>query len=394
MILVSSFAAHGARALQRACNALPAAGGLIVIDETITLAAPLRPPSNTTLQGRPGAVLTIADDAALPLNIIELYEGQSDVTIEGVWFQGGRAAVSGFGCADITIRNCRVRAPRFRALDFGANTPNLRIERSSFADLQGCADGIFCEDSGFGLAIEDNQLDTTGITDHGIALHTFGGGGRLIAPRVARTTIRHGGPNFAIEIGRFGQGNAVEGAAVEGTRILLMAPTNGAISFSEVDNGLVTGNLIDLNGIAPNIQAIEFAGSHFCLLAGNQVFGAPADARAAILDSSSDCLILANHLGGYVMMNNSNAFLGDADMSRSQIAHNRIGVPAGSVGYPAAVYAIVNNAAGEADYNMLASNTVSAPEGMAIAAGDIFAGSAEGTLIESNLLDTRTGASA
>jgi Right handed beta helix region len=386
MLLVSSFAMHGAKALQAALDALPDAGGLVVIDQTITLATPLAPPSNTTIQGRPGAVLTIADDGALPLNIIELYEGQSDVTIEDVWFEGGRAAVSGFNCSDITIRNCRVRGARFRGLDFGANTPNLRIERSSFAELHGCMQGIFCEDSGFGVVIEDNNLDTTGIRDHGIALHTFGPGGLLISPRVTRTTVIHGGPNFAIEVGRFGAGSVVTGAVVEGTRILLTAATNGAISFSEVDHGVMANNIVNLNGFAPAIEALELAGAQACLMVGNQVYGGAANSRAAILDSSSDCLIALNHLGGYMTMNNTNAFLGDADMSTSQIVHNRIDVPAGSTAYPAAVYAQVNNPAGEADFNMLASNTISGPDGMAIAAGVVFAGSSEGTVVDSNLL--------
>src|SRR5262249_41971577 len=151
------------------------------------------------------------------------------------------------------------------------------IVGNTLGTAPGAVNGIFAEDTGDGLLIEDNDV-TTEVTDHGIAVHTSAG--TLNAPRLLANRITHNGPNFAIEVGQFNTGARVTGTQVSRNKITLLCQCNGAVSLSEVDYGFVVANVIDLGQVAPSIMAIEVAQGNFCAVRENLVTNGSANARA------------------------------------------------------------------------------------------------------------------
>jgi hypothetical protein len=359
---------------------------IVIIDQSINLSAPISPPSNITFRGEGGSVISMADPQR---NIFELYSGQQNVIIENLTLSGGRSAVSGFNCPHVTIRGCRIEESAFRCLDFGANATDLNIVGNVLSTAAGAVNGIFAEDNGDGLVIEGNDV-TTRVTDLGIAVHTAAGTVR--APRVVDNRVTHDGPNFAIEVGQFNTGARVTGTEISRNKITLLRQCNGAVSLSEVDYGFVTANAVDLGQFAPLIIALEVAQGRFCAIRDNLVTNGAPNSRSVILDSSSDCMVSGNYLGGYVSINNSGTFPDVLTISRNQITANIVTIPDGST-VPEAFTLQINVDGGEAIANMLVGNTVSAPSGVAIGVLHSDKGMVAGTVIANNVLQTRSASS-
>lgn len=356
-LAVSSFGGN----LNAAAVALGPAGGTIFVDVRVTLIAAFVPVGNVTLRGvGAGSINQLTAGA----NVVELFNGQSGCQFLELTMNGGRAAVSGFGCPSTTIQGCRISGSTFRGLDFGAGASNLSIKGNLINGFAaGATDGIFCEDVGAGLIISNNVINTI-VTDHCIGVHT--NAGTCIAPIISENTLTHKGQNFAIEVGAFNSGTRVDNAVVSDNLITLVngAGSFGAISLNLADTPRVTGNSIDMGGVVPSIQAIEFAVVNYGKISDNIVVGAGAQSGAVVLDSSSNNVVSGNTLGGYVTIVNSGTHAGVLTITANQLKCNTITIPQGSSqAYCFLVKANVANC--NADNNEFIANTITSPISMA-----------------------------
>jgi hypothetical protein len=317
--------------IQAAANTLPRGGGEIRVDVEATISQTVELRANVAVLGLGGASVTMTNPGRPIFGI----PNAANVTISGLTLRGGSAGVSAFNAPGLTIRGNVMEGWSSRAVVIGANTPNLRIiDNRMVGGVPGCIDGVFVEDVGPGLRITGNTLDTTGcVRDgtsgaHGIAVHTFAGS--VPSPWVTDNSITQGGSNFAIEIGAFGRGQRVAAPVVRGNAITLSALSNGGISLSTTEAGVVDQNIVDLAGFAPMIMAIEIVDSSRSMVAGNVVRGGGADARSLIIDSSSDCNVSLNRLDGLVMLNNSGTVRGVKELSRNTFVANTLSLPSGT----------------------------------------------------------------
>lgn len=363
-----------------------APGGTVVVDIPCTTDHPIAIPSGLTLRGLEGASISHTGTFGAVLE----FQAAVNCTVENLALVGGEGGVKGWQCKNSTVRNCVIQCSQRRGLEFyGPDSDNLRISNNRIESLAvGALNGIFVQDTGRSLVIESNYLNTTNANDHGLAVHTWQTDGTVQGVRVTDNRIDHWGPNFAIEIGQFGTGDIVLAALVARNYIRLNARTNGGISMSGVFGSSVEQNLVDINGQGINIFAIEIVNARYCTVAANVVMSGLANAPAVILDSASDCLVYSNYLGGYVNVNNSGTHPGNLELSRNQITHNLVRIPDGSTN-PNVFWMQVNVPDCRAIANMLVGNTASAPPGVQLGYLQVDHGTAESTVVDANVLETR-----
>jgi hypothetical protein len=367
----------------KAIAALPPSGGIVVIDQSAAVAATIWIPANVILAGRPGCVLTGSDPTQDVFALVNI----AGVRLFHLTIAGGKSAVAGYAFSDVEIRGCRISGWHYRAVDLGAGTPNTTIhENQMTAPDPGMVDAIFAQDSGARLVIARNLIDTTGCNNaqaHGIALHTSAANGTMIDALVENNYVTHAGGNFGLEIGAFG-GARPTAPIARNNRFRFAAKTNGGISLASSDDAQCVGNVIDMNGVAPDIMAIELVNSVTPLAIGNTVRNGPADARALVIDTTARALVINNALGGNVFITNSGTVPNQPRLDHNIVAYNHIAIPDGSV-YPNAIYLHANAPGCQAVQNRIEANDIFAPAGCNLITLEQSAGTIDGTVVTGNL---------
>ncbi len=278
--------------IQAAIDALPAAGGKVMLTEgTFTIASQVVLPSDTVLQGQGStSILKLRDSHGSGVDILDVAASASDVQILDLQVDGNKANNAGqtahaikvnAGASNIKIDNCSlvnctgngVRAKTgtgavitnlvishsyVNATDEHGIVFNWEVEKSSIykcwiGNTAANANGIWVGNSSTHLNIEGNTIDTPG--DIGIELWT--------------------GCDFSTV-----RGNVVKDAGLMG------------ISLDGSDWCTVVGNVVD----TPSGQGLELALSQRCVLEGNTVFNPGATGIAVSNTTPKENIIKNNQV--------------------------------------------------------------------------------------------------
>jgi hypothetical protein len=255
-----------------------------------------------------GITLRCAERAA----IIKGFNGDaisisgSAIVIDGCTLDGqGRRYSGGLfvinGATDVTIRKSILF--NSAGLTIGIyRSSNVRVLESTITGNQGSA--FFAQDDLNHIEIASNTIDSS-MTTHPpgidtIGVHTYLSGGRATGINIHDNNIRHGGDNFAVEIGAFGAGAAPPtDVTVARNSIVLAGKSNGGISFSTLEKGSIVGNTIDAEHNPMNIAAIELVSTRNVTASGN-IFrnAAPFTTYVMSVDGGSANTIVGNQIEG------------------------------------------------------------------------------------------------
>jgi hypothetical protein len=227
-------------------------------------------------------------------------EGQSAI------YSGGLAVVE--GARGVLLRNSTFSDAGGLALAI-YTSGNVTVSGSTFQHNLGSP--IFAQDRLDRLDILSNTIDSAvanlqpGIDTIGI--HTWQPGGTAANIRIAANRIIHGGQNFAIEVGAFGaQALAPTNVTVADNSITLARDSNGAVSYSTLDRGTVTGNHIDAGGHAISIDAVELVSTTAVVVASNTLAHiAPSATYTISLNGGSRNIIRDNTFAGGIYVGTS-----------------------------------------------------------------------------------------
>jgi hypothetical protein len=263
--------------------------------------------SQLTIDGA-GIILRCAERAA----IIKAFNGDaisitgSAIAIEGCLVDGQAQKYSGGlfllnGATDVTILNSILF--NSAGLVIGVyHCSNIRVLGSTITANTGSA--FFAQDDLNQIELASNTIDSSmapqppGIDTIGV--HTYLRGGTATGISIHDNQIRHGGDNFAIEVGAFGAGAKLPtDVTVARNSILLRGKSNGGISFSTLEKGSVTENKIDADRHPMNIAAIELVSTRNVTVSGN-VFrnAAPLTAYVMSIDGGSANALVGNQVEG------------------------------------------------------------------------------------------------
>jgi len=186
---------------------------------------------------------------------------------------------------------------------------NIRILGSTITGNQGSA--FFAQDDLSQIEIASNTIDSS-MTTHPpgidtIGVHTYLRGGTATGISIHDNQIRHGGDNFAIEVGAFGAGaRPPMDVTVARNSIVLAGKSNGGISLSTLDTGSVVENAIDADRHPMNIAAIELVSTRKVAVTGNIFKNAsPLTAYVMSIDGGSANTLMGNQVEGGIYVGTS-----------------------------------------------------------------------------------------
>jgi hypothetical protein len=270
--------------------------------------------SQLTIAGA-GITLRCAERAA----IIKDFNGDaisvtgSAITIEGCMLDGQGQKYSGGllllnGATDVTIRNSILF--NSAGLVIGVyHSSSIRVLASTITGNK--AAPFFAQDDLNQIEIASNTIDSSMApqppgTDT-IGVHTYLRGSTANGISIHDNQIRHGGDNFAIEVGAFGPGAKLPtDVTVARNSIVLVGKSNGGISFSTLEKGSVTENKIDAERHPMNIAAIELVSTKNVTGSGN-VFrnAAPLTSYVISIDGGSTNALVGNQIEGGIYVGTS-----------------------------------------------------------------------------------------
>ncbi len=162
---------------------------------------------------------------------------------------------------------------------------SVRISGCSIAGNLGSA--IFAQDGLDRIEISSNNIDSTSVTTRRgidtIGIHTWMRGGTAENISIRDNAIVHGGDNFAVEVGAFGEGSVPPSNVSMSRNIIRLAvDSNGAISYSTLNRGAISENRIDAGGHQMRIDAIELVSTTKIIVSHNVVTHAHSAAAYTI----------------------------------------------------------------------------------------------------------------
>ncbi len=236
-----------------------------------------------------------------------------NIAMDGCRLEGQSAIYSGNlvlveGARGVLFRNSTFSDAAGTALAIYTSS-NLTVSGSTFQHNLGSP--IFAQDRLDRIAIVSNIIDSAvpnlqpGIDT--IAVHTWPPGGTAANIRIAANRIVHGGRNFAIEVGAFGaQAMAPANVTVADNSITLARDSNGAVSYSTLDRGSVTGNRIDAAAHAIYIDAVELVSTTHVIVTGNTLsHTAPSATYTIAINGGSGNIIRDNAFEGGIYVGTS-----------------------------------------------------------------------------------------
>jgi hypothetical protein len=221
---------------------------------------------------------------------------------------------------------------------------------------------IYGQDSISGLEISGNDIDSTSISNPGgldtIGIHTSNPGGYASNIVIHDNTIVHAGSNFAIEIGSFGIGSQPpNGVSVFNNNIRLAVPSNGAISLSSCNNGIVSNNNINAGGFPMTIDAIELASVAGMTADSNIIHNtAPGTTYTAALNGSSNNSFTNNTMEGGIYVGTSSFAM--PNVNGNTIKGNTMTAPANSILSRGLVWLQCNVPSCSVSQNVITSNVL------------------------------------
>lgn len=234
-----------------------------------------------------------------------------NIAIEGCTLDGRNHAgglVTMNGARGVSIRNSILFNTAGLAIGI-YHSSGVKVVDSTISDNLGSA--VFAQDDLDDIEIASNRIDSAARTPSSgtdtVAVHTYRRGGTATNISIHNNTIRHGGNNFAIEIGAFGAGAVPpSGVNVADNTITLAVKSNGAISFSTLNNGAATGNVIDADRNPMYITAIELVSTKNVTVSHNTFKnGPPGTAYTMSIDGGRNNRLIANRFEGGIYVGTS-----------------------------------------------------------------------------------------
>lgn len=317
-----------------AITSLGAGGGTIIVNQNTSAAVTTTIPSNITLSCNPNVTIT---NSTSTTDVLSFASAATNVSIIGCNIAGGNNGISGNNISFITIKNNTITGYHTSGIITGTPAVNMTISGNTIKSCAtGCSDAIFIQDPISLTTITNNLIDTTGSVNsgtggaHGIAVHTFSGGGAADRLTIAGNFINHFGSNFMIEVTQNSSGGTINGCTIGSNHLLAGAVDNGAISVGGGVNCDISDNDINMNAKLPNIASVEVVNSSFSTLNSNSVYNVAANGTALSIDSSNHTIASGNQWGGFVLLVDSGTFSGVVNLSDNQILNSSITIPTSS----------------------------------------------------------------
>lgn len=259
-----------------------------------------------------------------------------NIVIDGCTFDGQRSVYRGgllnlTGARGVVIQKSILFNAAGVAIGIYGSS-SVRILDNTITGNQGSA--LFAQDDVDNLEIASNTIDSSTVDQppgiDTIGIHTYRVNGTASNINIHDNQIRHGGQNFAIEVGAFGLGAVPpDGVTVRKNTIALTIPSSGGVSLSTIKNGSVLDNSIDAGGNRMNIAAIELVSTVNVTVSGNTfVHAAPNTAYTMSIDGGSENRILNNHMDGGIYVGTSRT--GSSHVDNNVIEGNVLTAPGGS----------------------------------------------------------------
>ena len=172
---------------------------------------------------------------------------------------------------------------------------------------------IFAQDGLDRIEIASNSIDSTAAASRRgidtIGIHTWMRGGRAENIDIHDNTIVHGGDNFAVEVGAFGEGSIPPSNVAMARNIIRLAgDSNGAISYSTLNHGAISENRIDAGGHQMRIDAIELVSTTQVIVSHNSLIHAePTAAYTIAINGGRENVVEDNVFEGGIYVGTSRA---------------------------------------------------------------------------------------
>ena len=286
--------------------------------------------NNVTLRCLPGSMI------AKGFNGNAVLMSGSNLVMDGCTLDGARTSYGGEGLIisaanGILIRNSTIQNSAGTAIDISYASGVTVVGNTIAGNLGG---GIFAQDFIQGLEIGNNLVDTTSVANADgvdtIAVHTLAGGATATNVNIHDNTILHGGNDYAIEVGSFGQASLPPaGVLVNNNTMTLAIPSAGGISLSTCNGGQVNGNTIDVAGNSIGIDAIELVVVNNITASGNTIKNvASSNSYTVSINGSSNNSFSNNVIEGGIYIGTT--LMNALNVNQNTIQGNTITAPSGT----------------------------------------------------------------